>query len=178
MSTQRNWVIDPAHSNVAFKVKHLMISSVNGSFGLFKASAKTEGFNFATALVNFVIFPKSIETGSADRDNHLRSPDFFDVEKFPEITFNSEKIETVDEDTFVMTGGLIIKGITKKVSLDVEFGGLMTDPQRNHKAGFSVKGKINRKDYGLNWNTALEAGGVLVGDDIEINAEVQFVLQP
>jgi polyisoprenoid-binding protein YceI len=177
MSTQKNWVIDPAHSVVAFKVKHLMISSVNGSFSMYKASVKTQEFNFATALVNFVLYPKSIDTGSVDRDNHLRSPDFFDVEKFPEITFNSDKVEKVDEDTFVMTGGLTIKGITKKVSLDVEFGGIMTDPWGNRKAGFSVNGKINRKDFGLNWNTALETGGVLVGEEVKINAEVQFVLQ-
>jgi len=119
--------------------------------------------------------PASINTGSADRDTHLKSPDFFDVDKYKEITFKSDKFAKVDDDTFVMTGDLTIKGISKKVSLDVEFGGLMTDPWGNEKAGFSLTGKINRKDWGLNWNAALETGGVLVGEEIRITADIELL---
>lgn len=171
------WTIDPSHSEIGFKVKHLMITNVNGVFTEFTGNIETVRMDFATALVNFVINPGSVNTGSADRDNHLKSPDFFDVEKFNEITFKSESLQKTDDDTFVMTGDLTIKGISKKVSLNVEFNGLMKDPWGNEKAGFSLSGKINRKDWGLNWNAALETGGVLVGEEVKIQAEVQLLKQ-
>lgn len=171
------WIIDPAHSEIAFRVKHLMISNVKGVFTGFEAGVETEGSDFSTAVINFSMDPATVNTGSSDRDAHLRSPDFFDVEKFSSVTFSSGKLVKADENEYKLTGQLTIKGISKTVSLDVEFGGLMTDPWGNVKAGFSLSGKINRKDWGLNWNAALEAGGVLVSDEVRIMAEVQLLKQ-
>lgn len=169
------WTIDPAHTEIGFSVKHLMISKVKGVFGEFKGDVVSSPFGFATALVNAIIVPGSINTGSPDRDKHLKSPDFFDVEKFNEITFKSGDLKQVKDDQYLMTGELTMKGITKKVTLNVEFNGLMKDPWGNEKAGFSLNGKISRKDWGLNWNTALETGGVLVGEEVNINAEIQLI---
>jgi polyisoprenoid-binding protein YceI len=172
-----NWTIDPSHSEIGFKVKHLMITNVKGVFNEFKGDVVASPFGFATALVNAVIVPGSINTGSPDRDKHLKSPDFFDVEKYNEITFSSGELKQVKDDQYLMTGELTMKGVTNKVTLNVEFNGLMKDPWGNEKAGFSLNGKINRKDWGLNWNAALETGGVLVGEEITIQAEIQLVKQ-
>jgi len=169
------WTIDPSHSEIGFKVKHLMITNVKGVFNEFKGNVETLSMDFATALVNFVMNPGSINTGSADRDAHLKSPDFFDVEKYNEISFKSDGLKKGGDNTYVMTGDLTIKGVSKRVTLNVEFNGLMKDPWGNEKAGFSLSGKINRKDWGLNWNAALETGGVLVGEEVSIVAEVQLL---
>jgi polyisoprenoid-binding protein YceI len=177
MSAKTSWVIDPTHSEIAFKVKHLMISNVKGSFGEFSGQLVTDGDDFSTAEISFQINPASISTGSADRDGHLKSPDFFDVENFKEITFTSGKLAKTGEDEFALSGDLAIKGVLQSVKLDVEYGGLMTDPWGNVKAGFTINGKINRKDFGLTWNAALEAGGVLVGDEIRLNMDVQLLQQ-
>lgn len=171
------WTIDASHSEIGFKVKHLMITNVNGTFGEIKGNVETQNMDFATALVNFVMSAGSINTGSPDRDNHLKSPDFFDVEKYNEITFSSGEMKQLKEDQYLMTGDLTIKGVTNKVTMNVEFNGLMKDPWGNEKAGFSLNGKINRKDWGLNWNAALETGGVLVGEEVTIQAEVQLLKQ-
>ncbi|MFH1121969.1 MAG: YceI family protein [Bacteroidota bacterium] len=170
-----NWTIDPSHSEIGFKVKHLMITNVKGVFNEFKGDVTSSPFGFATALVNAVIDPGSVSTGSSDRDKHLKSPDFFDVEKYNEITFRSGDLKQQEGDKYVLTGELTIKGITNKITLSVEFNGLMKDPWGNEKAGFSLNGKINRRDWGLNWNAALETGGVLVGEEVIINAEVQLI---
>jgi len=177
MTAKTTWVIDPAHSEIAFKVKHLMISNVKGSFGEFKGQLLTDGDDFTTSDISFQINPASISTGAPDRDGHLKSPDFFDVENFKEITFTSGKLAKTGKDEFALTGDLVIKGISQPVKLDVDFGGLMTDPWGNVKAGFTLDGKINRKDFGLTWNAALEAGGVLVGDEIKLNLDVQLLKQ-
>lgn len=169
------WVIDPAHSEITFKVKHLMISNVKGEFKTFQANI--DGEDFTTSTISANIDTTSIATNNNDRDTHLKSPDFFEVEKYPEITFVSTSIKKVDDDEFKLVGDLTIKGTTKEITLDVEFGGFMKDPYGNEKAGFSINGKLNRKDFGLNWNAALEAGGVMVGNEIKINAEVQFIKQ-
>ena len=169
------WVIDPAHSEITFKVKHLMISNVKGEFKTFQANIDGEDFTKSTISAN--IDTSSISTNNNDRDTHLKSPDFFEVENYPEITFTSTSIKKVDDDEFKLVGDLTIKGTTKEITLDVEFGGFMKDPYGNEKAGFSINGKLNRKDFGLNWNAALEAGGVMVGNEIKINAEVQFIKQ-
>lgn len=169
------WTIDASHSEIAFTVKHLMITNVKGVFKDFKGTVETTPFGYATALVNAVITPGSINTGSDDRDNHLRSPDFFDVDNFSEMTFKSEGMKQVEGDQYLMTGDLTIKGVSKTITLNVEFNGLMKDPWGNEKAGFSLNGKINRKDWGLNWNAALEAGGVLVGEEVKITAEIQLL---
>ncbi|MFA5046891.1 MAG: YceI family protein [Paludibacter sp.] len=169
-------VIDPSHSKIQFKVKHLMISNVLGSFKEFEGKASMVENDFSTAVINVSINAASIDTEAADRDAHLKSPDFFDVENFPKIEFEGKGMTPKDEDIFELTGNLTIKGITKPVSLSVEYGGLMTDPWGNKKAGYSVTGEINRKDWGMGWNAALEAGGVLVGEKIKIMCDVEFAM--
>ena len=165
-----NWTIDASHSEVSFKVKHLMINNVKGIFKKFHGEVQSEDDHFKSFKANFTAEVSSIDTASEQRDQHLKSPDFFDVEKFPSLTFQSEKY-----DGKFLYGQLTIKGITKQVKLEVEFGGLAKDPWGNTKAGFSVSGKINRKDFGLNWNAALETGGVLVSEEVKLLAEIQLV---
>jgi len=167
-------VIDPSHSRVQFKVKHLMISNVLGSFKEFEGKASMVENDFSSAIVNFSISAASIDTEAADRDTHLKSVDFFDVENYPKIEFAGKGMTQKDEDNYELKGNLTIKGISKPVTLVVEFGGLMTDPWGNKKAGFSVTGEINRKDWGMVWNAALETGGVLVSDKVKILCDVEF----
>jgi polyisoprenoid-binding protein YceI len=169
------WVLDPTHSEILFKVKHLMITNVKGEFRNFYAAI--DGEDFTKSPVKVVIDSSSVFTNNDDRDNHLKSGDFFDVENHGELVFESTSIKKVDDEDYKLTGLLTIKGITQEVAFDVEFGGVNKDPWGNEKAGFSLDGKINRKDWGLNWNAALETGGVLVSDDVKIQAEVQFVKQ-
>jgi len=166
------WVLDPAHSEITFRVRHMMISNVRGAFTKFDASI--DGEDFTKSTIRAKIDANSLTTNADDRDTHLRSADFFEVEKHPEITFVSTSMEKVGENEYKLIGDLTIKGSTKKATLNIEFGGYMTDPYGNEKAGFSIEGKINRKDFGLNWNGVLEAGGVMVGDEVRINADVQF----
>ena len=173
--TTTKWVIDPTHSELTFKVKHLMISNVKGEFKTFQANI--DGEDFTKSTISAIIDASSLSTNNNDRDTHLKSPDFFEIEKYPEITFVSTSIKKVDDDEFKLVGDLTIKGTTKEITLDTEFGGFMKDPYGNEKSGFSINGKLNRKDFGLNWNAALEAGGVMVGNEIKINAEVQFIKQ-
>lgn len=176
-TTRTQWVLDPSHSELLFKVKHMMITNVKGEFRKFSAEVNTIGTDFSTASVSLTVDVASIFTNSDDRDGHLKSPDFFDADNHKTITFTGTSMTKTDDDKFVLTGDLTIKGNTNSVSLDVEFGGINKDPWGNEKAGFSVSGKINRKDFGLSWNAALETGGVLVSDEVKINAEVQFVKQ-
>jgi polyisoprenoid-binding protein YceI len=179
METQKvKWIIDPVHSEIGFKVKHLMITNVKGEFREFDASIYTTGENFMTSEIDFWLNPASVNTGDSKRDEHLRSADFFDVENYKQISFTGNTYEQVDGDaSYTLYGDLTIKGIKKQVKLDVEFGGVMKDPWGNEKAGFTINGKINRKDWGLNWNATLEAGGVLVSEDVRISCEVQLVKQ-
>jgi len=172
------WVIDPAHSEVSFKVKHLMISNVKGLFKEFNGSISTEGEELIAQDIEFSLNPASIDTGAADRDGHLKSPDFFDVEKYKKLTFKGTGLKKgEDQGTYVLNGDLTIKDVTRPVKLNVEFGGKMKDPWGNEKAGYTLSGKINRKEWGLNWNAALEAGGVLVSDDVTISCDVQLLKQ-
>jgi polyisoprenoid-binding protein YceI len=171
------WVIDPAHSEIQFKVKHMMITTVTGSFKEFRSEVETKGEDFATAMVTFEADTTSIFTNAEQRDAHLRSADFFDADNFPVMSFVSSRLEKIDDESWQLNGDLTIRGVTNPVRLDVEFGGVGKDPWGNTKAGFSLNGKINRKDWGLNWNAALEAGGVLVSDDVRIYAEVQYAKQ-
>ena len=174
-SQREKWIIDPVHSEIDFKIRHLMITNVKGNFKEFDASIYTTGNDFLTAEVGCWINAASVDTGNEDRDTHVKSADFFDVEQFPQITFKADTYEKVDGDgSFELWGVLTIKGITKKIKLDVEFGGIMKDPWGNEKAGFTINGKINRKDFDLNWNTALETGGVLISDEVKINCEIQL----
>lgn len=169
------WVLDPAHSELNFKVKHLMISNVKGEFKNFTAEIDNEDFKNGSVKVS--VETSSIFTNNTDRDNHLKSADFFDVENHPAMTFERTNFKKTDDNEFKLKGLLTIKGVSKEVVLDVEFGGTNKDPWGNVKAGFAFSGKINRKEWGLNWNAALETGGVLVSDDVTISGEVQFVKQ-
>jgi polyisoprenoid-binding protein YceI len=174
-TTKTKWGIDPVHSEIAFKVKHLMITNVKGLFREFDATVYTTGDNFLTADIEFSMKPASIDTGVADRDAHLRSADFFDVENFSEIRFKGSSYKKNDDETFDLFGDLTIKDVTRLVKLEVEFGGVMKDPWGNEKAGYTINGKINRKDWGLNWNATLETGGLLVSEDVKIACEIQLV---
>ncbi|MBX7094579.1 MAG: YceI family protein [Flavobacteriales bacterium] len=175
MSTIK-WALDPTHSELGFKIRHLMISNVNGSFKSFQVTAETEGENFSGAKVEVTAEIKSIFTNNDQRDAHLHSGDFFEADKFPELKFVAKKVEANGSD-MTLAGDLTIKGITKEVTLNAEFNGIAKDPWGNQKAGFTVDGKINRKDWELNWNAPLEAGGFLLGDDIKIHGEIQLVKQ-
>jgi polyisoprenoid-binding protein YceI len=177
MANQIKWAFDPTHSEITFKVKHLMISNVKGEFKQFDSSLVADDDNLTNALAKASIQVASISTNNDDRDGNLKSADFFEVEKFPTINFESTSIERFDEENGQLKGNLTIKGITKEVSFDLEFGGISKDPWGNEKAGFSLNGNINRADFGLTWNAALETGGVLVSDVIKIAAEIQFVKQ-
>lgn len=173
--TQTKWVLDPTHSELTFKVRHMMITNVKGEFTNF--SIDVDGEDITKSNINVLVDTASITTNNEDRDQHLKSADFFDVENHKELSFKSTSFQKTDNDEYKLKGILTIKGVSEEVSLDVEFGGINTDPWGNEKAGFSINGKINRKDWGLNWNTALETGGVLVSDDVKIAGEVQFAKQ-
>jgi polyisoprenoid-binding protein YceI len=176
-ATKTKWALDPTHSEIVFKVRHMMITNVKGEFRKFEGSIVTEGSDFSKASVDVTIDAGSVFTNEDKRDGHLRSADFFDAENFPSLTFKSKSFKKVSEDGYELAGVLTIKGVSKDVVLNVEFGGINKDPWGNEKAGFSASGKINRKDFGLNWNAALETGGVLVSDEVKVSAEVQFVKQ-
>ena len=169
-------VIDSSHSKIQFKVKHLMISNVLGSFKEFEGKASMTENDFSSTAVSLSIKASSVDTELADRDAHLKSADFFDVEKYSTIEFEGKGMVQKDEENYELNGTLTIKEITKPITLAVEFGGLMTDPWGNKKAGFSVSGEIKRKDWGMEWNAALEAGGVLVGDKVKILCDVEFAV--
>lgn len=176
MSTTK-WGLDPTHSEITFKIRHLMVSNVSGNFGTFTVSAETEEEDFSNAKISFSTEVASINTGNEQRDGHLQSPDFFDAAAYPAISFESTSMEKNGEGAFKLHGHLTVKDVTKPVTLDVELGGIANDPYGNRKAGFSIEGKINRKDFGLTWNAPTEAGGLLVGEDVKIAAEIQVVKQ-
>jgi polyisoprenoid-binding protein YceI len=173
--TKTKWVLDPTHSELTFKVKHMMIANVKGEFKNF--SVVVDGDDIFKSPLHVTVDTSSINTNSDQRDGHLKSADFFDVENHKELTFKSTSFKKTDDDEYELKGLLSIKGISKEVALEVEFGGINKDPWGNEKAGFSFKGKINRKDWGLTWNAALETGGVLVSEEVKISGEIQFVRQ-
>ncbi|MFN6117403.1 MAG: YceI family protein [Flavobacteriales bacterium] len=175
-ATTTKWAIDPSHSEIQFKVKHLMITTVTGTFKDFSAEVELEGDDLNNAQVSFWANTASIFTNDEKRDGHLRSGDFFDSEKFPKLRFKSTRIEGSGND-WKVTGDLTIKDVTKPVTLDVEWSGQAKDPWGNTKAGLNLSGKIDRQEFGLTWNAALEAGGVLVSDEVRILAEVQLAKQ-
>jgi len=176
MKNVTKWSIDQAHSEIAFKVRHLMIANVKGTFKIFDASIYTEKKKFTTAEIDLWIDASSINTGDAKRDEHLKSTDFFDVQNHKQITFTSSSIEKRDKDCdYVLWGELTMKGVTKKVKLKVQFGGIVNDPMGNEKAGFTVTGKINKSDWGLTWNASIESGGLMVSEEIKISCEVELI---
>lgn len=171
------WVLDPSHSEITFKVKHLMITTVTGYFKKFNVEVETENEDFATAKsIGFTADIDSIDTNSEQRDTHLKSADFFNAEEHGQLVFKGNKYE-VNGDEASLHGDLTIRGITKPVTLDVEYGGIVVDPWGQTKAGFTVTGKISRKEFGLTWNAVTEAGSIVVSDDIKIHAEIQLVKQ-
>jgi polyisoprenoid-binding protein YceI len=170
------WKADVAHSEITFSVRHLAISKVRGSFGSFDVTVVTAE-NPENSTVTASIEMTSVDTKQKDRDNHLRSSDFFLVEEFPTMTFTSTGI-TVDGEDFTMVGDLTLRGVTKSITLKGEFGGIVVDGYGQTKAGITASTKINRKDFGVTWNAATEAGGLTLGEEIAINVELQVVLQP
>lgn len=172
--TISQWALDNAHSNVDFSLRHMMVSKVKGSFNNFSANIEANPNDLTTASLNFTIDVASIDTRQADRDNHLRSADFFDVEQFPNLVFTSTSIEKTGNDKYAVTGDVSLHGVTKPETFTVTFEGVAKDPMSGaEKAGFSVEGAIKRSEYGLTWNAALETGGVLVGDDVKVSMEIQ-----
>jgi polyisoprenoid-binding protein YceI len=169
------WEIDQAHSLVEFAVKHMMVTTVKGRFTKFTGTLELDEAKPENSRVDVTIDVASIFTGDENRDNHLRSPDFFDVAQYPVATFKSTKVEKIGEDRYRVTGDLTLHGVTREVALEVDFEGQGTNPYGKRVAGFSVKGAINRKDFGLNWNVALETGGVLVSDKVTLSIEAQAV---
>ena len=176
MSTTK-WVIDPTHSEIGFKVKHMMFTNVSGKFSKFDATIEVEDNDFENAKIEFTGAIDSITTGNADRDTHLLSPDFFDAAQFPEIKFSATSFTKINEGEYELVGDLTLHGATKSVKLAADYGGLMKDPWGNTKMALALEGKINRKDWGLNWNSALETGGVLVSEEVRLNIELQFLQQ-
>ncbi len=171
------WALDPAHSEVQFKIKHLVISTVTGTFKVFGGEVSTSTEDFDNASINFSIDTNSVDTNQADRDGHLKSDDFFSTEKYPTMNFVSTSFKKVSGNDYKLVGDLTIRDVTKSVELDVELGGVMVDPYGNTKAGFEVNGKINRKDFGLTWSAVTEAGGVVVSDEVKLHINVQFAKQ-
>jgi polyisoprenoid-binding protein YceI len=171
------WNLDPAHSEITFKVRHMMITNVTGSFQKFDAQVETEGESFETAKIRFTADISSITTNNEQRDQHLRSADFFDAENHPELVFESTKLEKKSDEDYKLHGNLTIRGVTKPVVLDVEYGGTIKDPWGLTRAGFTIDGKINRKEYGLHWSAATETGGLVVSDEVKLHAAVEFTKQ-
>jgi polyisoprenoid-binding protein YceI len=176
MATSTKWVLDPMHSEVQFKVKHLVISTVTGSFKSFEGDLETESDDFSNAKINFSLQVDSIDTNQDQRDGHLKSAEFFDAEKYPLISFKSTSF-TKSGDDYSLVGDLTIKDVTKPVTLAVEHGGTAGDFYGNTKAGFEITGKINRKEFGLTWDGVTEAGSIVVGEDIKLIINVQFAKQ-
>ena len=171
------WIIDSAHTNVEFSVRHLMIATVKGRFSEVRGSVTSDDSDPARGAVDITIGVGSIDTREPKRDEHLRSADFFEAEKFPTLTFRSTRIEGVKGDEFKLVGDLTIRGVTREVVLDVESNGRATDPWGNQKAGFTATTRIKRGDYGLTWNAALETGGVVVGDEVKITIDAELLKQ-
>jgi len=169
------WVMDPTHSELTFKVKHMMISNVKGEFQKF--DIEVDGEDLLASNFDVTVDISSINTNNHDRDNHLKSADFFDVDNHKQMHFKSTGAKKIEDGRYELNGELTIRGQKRPATFTMDYGGSNTDPWGNEKAGLSIEGKLNRKDFGLNWNTALEAGGVLVSDDVRIEGEIQFIKQ-
>jgi polyisoprenoid-binding protein YceI len=175
--TKTKWGIDAAHSEVQFKVKHLVIATVTGSFKKFSGEVISENEDFDNAQVSFTVDTSSIDTNQPDRDTHLKSEDFFASAQHPNLTFTNGTLKKVGAESYKLKGDLTIRTTTKPIELDVEFGGTMKDPWGNMKAGFELNGKINRKDYGLTWNAITEAGGMVVAEDVKLHMNIELIKQ-
>ena len=169
------WSLDPTHSSVHFAVKHMVISQTKGSFTSYKLKVETNGLEFSDAKIELEIDVNSINTATTDRDNHLRATDFFDVEKYPTIKFVSKSMTKINEEDYKLVGDITIKGITKSIEFKVNYGGQLIDPWGNVRAGFTIESSIDRYDFGLNWNTVLEAGQVMLSKIVKLQAEIEIV---
>lgn len=175
LSAQTNWSVDKSHSKVGFSVSHMVITDVDGFFKDYDAKVTTNGDDFSTANIEFTVNTASIFTDNEGRDKHLRSDDFFNAEKFPKMTFKGKSMRKVGDNKFKLVGDLTIRDVTKQVELDVKYNGMVKDPWGNTKAGFKVTGEINRFDYNLKWNTAIETGALVVGREVELVIDLQLV---
>lgn len=171
------WVLDQTHSELQFKVKHMMVSTVTGSFSKFNGTVETSGNDITTAKVHFTADVSSISTNNEQRDQHLRSGDFFDTDNHPQITFDSTRVEKNGEDSYKVFGTLSMRGVSKEVSFLVDHGGIMQDPWGNTRTGFSVSGKVNRRDFGVSFSLISDTGNILLSDEVVFLANVQFVVQ-
>jgi polyisoprenoid-binding protein YceI len=171
----RTWNIDTTHSSISFSVRHMVFAKVRGRFGAWRGTVQLHPSDLTRSKVEVEIEAGGIDTGVKDRDNHLRSPDFFDVERFPSLRFESTKVEKAGGDRYRIHGNLTIRDVTRQIVLDTEYGGQAKDPWGNQRAAFAATTWLDRRDFGLTWNQVLEAGGVLVGERVDIELEVQAV---
>ena len=171
------WEFDKVHSNINFVATHMVISKVTGNFSSYKGTMLSDKDDFTDAKIDFTIDVASINTGNEQRDNHLKSDDFFNAEKFPTITFKGKSLKKVSGNNYKLTGDLTIRDVTKTVDLDVTFGGIIKDPYGNTRAGFQIAGTVDRFDYNLKWNAAIETGGLVVGKEIKIDCAVELIRQ-
>lgn len=170
------WILDPMHSELGFKIKHLMITHVSGYFGQFQVEGETKNEDFTTAKIKLTADMDSIHTNNDQRDAHLKNADFFETDQHPKMTFESTSVEKIDSENFRLSGNLTLKNISHPVTLNVEFGGITKDHRGNEKAGFTVSGKIKRSDWGIRFGLA-EAGGAMLSDEVKIHSELQLVKQ-
>ncbi|XZF13909.1 YceI family protein [Chitinophagaceae bacterium MMS25-I14] len=177
MAQSSKWAVDPVHSSVKFNVDHLVISEVDGNFKKFNGTVETPGADFNNAKVSFTVDVASVNTDNADRDKHLLSDDFFNAEKFPQMTFTSTSFKKVKGNMYSVEGNLTVRNVTKKVKFAVIYGGTVKDPWGNIKAGFKAAGSINRKDFGLKFSATTEAGGAVVGDEVKMQLNLEFTQQ-
>ncbi|MES2689096.1 MAG: YceI family protein [Bacteroidota bacterium] len=175
--TATKWAIDPAHSEISFKVKHLVVTTLTGKFNTFEGAVESANEDFSDANINFTADVNSINTGSADRDGHLKSDDFFNAEAYPKLTFKSTSFTKTGADEYKLAGDITLRDVTKPIELSVEYGGTAVDPWGQTKAGFEINGKINRKEFGLKWDALTETGGALVSDEVKLHLNVQLVKQ-
>lgn len=176
MTTQATtkWAIDPSHSEITFKVKHLVVATVTGKFNSFEGSLEAASENFSDANINFTADIASIDTGNVDRDGHLKSDDFFNAEAFPKLTFKSTSFTKINDTDYKLVGDITLRDVTKSIELTAEYGGTMVDPWGNTKAGFELNGKISRKEFGLKWDVITEAGGAVVSDEVKLNLNIEL----
>jgi len=173
MSTAK-WILDPTHSEVHFKVKHMMVSTVTGHFKTFSATVTTENDDFAHAKIHFTADVESISTNNDQRDGHLKTGDFFDTANHPQIIFDGDRMEKTGDDSYKLHGTLTMRGVSKPFTFTVEHGGVMQDPWGNTRAGFEISGKVNRKDFGVSFSMVTETGGVMLSDEVKLSANMEF----
>ena len=175
INAQTKWSFDTSHSTVRFAVDHMVISEVEGQFTSYEGTVETTKADFSDAKINFKININSIDTDDIKRDNHLKSEDFFNVEKFPNMTFQSTSIEVIKGGNYILKGDLTIQGVTKEIALKMSYGGTVKDPWGNTKAGIKVTGKINRTDFNLKYNSVMETGGLMIGEEVSITCKVELM---